>query len=192
MVAAAGGKPRNLTNHPAADYFPSFSRDGKWIYFSSNRSGGQEPSIWKVPSSGGNAVQVTKNAGYAPQESPDGAYLYYVERVDQPSALWRVPVSGGAPAKILDGVILANFAVLAGGIYYIDRPSAERGIHYVDIPTGEVRLRYFDLATRKFTTVAPNLGNVDTPLTVSPDGRTILYTRLDASVNDLMLVANFR
>jgi hypothetical protein len=40
--------------------------------------------------------------------------------------------------------------------------------------------------------VARNLGNVDNPLTVSPDGRTILYSRTDSSVDDLMLVENFR
>ena len=39
VIPAAGGKPRNLTSHPAADAFPSFSRDGQWIYFNSNRTG---------------------------------------------------------------------------------------------------------------------------------------------------------
>src|SRR5262249_31798259 len=77
MVPAAGGKPRNLTSHPAADSFPSFSRDGKWIYFSSNRTG--ERGIWKMPASGGDAVQITNSGGYAPIESPDGAYIYYVQ-----------------------------------------------------------------------------------------------------------------
>ena len=50
----------------------------------------------------------------------------------------------------------------------------------------------FDLASRKAITVAGNLGNVDFGLAASPDGRTILFTRVDSSVNDLMLVENFR
>jgi hypothetical protein len=135
---------------------------------------------------------VTKVAGYAPQESPDGESIYYVEAIDRASTLWRLPRSGSAPVKVLDGVYLANFAILASGVYYIDRLSGQGGTHYVDVPTGETRLRYFSFATRRSTTVARNLGTVDIPLTVSSDGRTILYPRLDASTNDLMLVENFR
>ncbi len=39
--------------------------------------------------------------------------------------------------------------------------------------------------------MARNIGIVDLPLTVSSDGRTILYSRMDSSVDDLMLVENF-
>jgi hypothetical protein len=82
--------------------------------------------------------------------------------------------------------------VLGGGIYFIDRPTGDAGVHYVDLPSAESRLRYFDFTSRKITIVAPNLGRVDLPLTATADGRTILYPRLDATVHDLMLVANFR
>ena len=66
------------------------------------------------------------------------------------------------------------------------------GIYYIDQPSGESRLRFFDFATGKSTTVARNLGVVHLGLTASPDGRTILYSRVDSSVDDLMLVENFR
>jgi hypothetical protein len=49
-----------------------------------------------------------------------------------------------------------------------------------------------NFAARRSSTVARNLGDVRTGLTASPDGRTILYTRTDSSVDDLMLVENFR
>ena len=101
-------------------------------------------------------------------------------------------VAGGAPAKLVDGVILVNYAVLQGGIYYIDRPAGHKGTYYVDKPSTAARLRYFDFATRRLTTVAHNLGPVGPFLTASRDGRTILFTRMDSSVDDLMLVENFR
>jgi len=177
LVSAAGGNPRNLTSHPGSDAFPNFSPDGRWIYFCSNRAGGN--SVWKVPSSGGDPVQVTSRPGTMSLMSPNGADLYYVETFDRPSPLWRLPLAGGVAIKVLEGVVRSNFAVLDGGIYYVDQPS------------GEARLQYFDFATGRSRTVASNLGNVGLGLTVSPDGRTILYTRNDSSVDDLMLVENF-
>ena len=190
VIPAVGGKPRNLTSHPANDARPSFSRDGHWIYFLSNRSG--ERQIWKIPASGGTAIQVTNNGGFAASESPDGAYLYYNQRMDLPSPLWRLPTTGGVPVKVLDGVVRAAFAVLDGGIYYIDQPSGEGGILNIDRPSGETRLQYFDFATNRSTTVAHNLGNVYLGLTASPDGRTIFFSRVDSSLAELMLADNFR
>jgi len=176
VIPAAGGKPRRLTSHPATDQVPSFSRDGQWIYFSSNRTGGYQ----RMPTAGGDAVQVTRNVGYAVFESPDGAYVYYRQVPRAASALWRVPTSGGQPVKLLEGVVMRAFVVLERGIYYLDQPS------------GETRLQFFDFATGRSTTVTRNLGEIWAGLTASPDGRTILYTRVDSSVDDLMLVENFR
>jgi Tol biopolymer transport system component/DNA-binding winged helix-turn-helix (wHTH) protein len=190
VIRAAGGKPQNLTSHAATDFRPSFSRDGQWIYFTSNRTG--QNQIWKMPASGGAASPVTSNGAFAAFESPDGAWLYYNQTMETPSPLWRQSVSGGAPMKVLDGVVRAAFTVLDGGIYYIDRPSAEGGLLFVDQPSGETRLQYFDIATRRTTTVARNLGNVYLGLTASRDGRTIFYSRVDSSVDELMLVENFR
>lgn len=190
VVSAAGGRPRNLTGHAATDAFPSFSRDGTWVYFTSNRSG--EDRIWKIPASGGDPIQVTQTIGYTPRESLDGAWLYFVQSVFTPGPLLRLPVSGGPPVKVVDGVVLGNFAVLDGGIYYIDRPSGEAGIYSVDRPHGDARLRFLNNATGTSVTVAANLGDVDLPLAVAPDGRTILFGRVDSAVVDLMLVENFR
>jgi Tol biopolymer transport system component len=191
VIPAAGGKPQNLTSHPASDWRPSFSRDGHWIYFTSSRTG--ERQIWKIPASGGDALPVSKaGSAFAAFESPDGAWLYYNQTMETPSPLWRQPVSGGAPIKVLDGVVRGAFTVLDGGIYYVDRPSAEGGLLFTDQPSGETRLQYFDFQTRRTATVARNLGNVFLGLTASKDGRTIFYSRVDSSVDELMLVDNFR
>jgi serine/threonine protein kinase len=176
VVRVSGGKPRRLTPHEAIDIQPAFSRDGKSIYFSSMRSG--DFRIWKMPAEGGDAVQLTPNQGRAAAESADG-YLYYHE-VSLHAPLWRMPVAGGPPEKVLDGVGWFNFCLLDGGAYYMTRFGEE------------TRLQYLDFTTRKSSTVASGLGNVSAGLTASNDGRTILFTRVDASVDDLMLVENFK
>jgi Tol biopolymer transport system component/tRNA A-37 threonylcarbamoyl transferase component Bud32 len=180
VVPAEGGQPRNVTQHPANDAIASFSRDGKWIYFQSVRGGLQ--LIWKIPVSGGTAVQVSTKLGLLAIESTDGAYVYHVEggTAGSPGPLWRLPVNGGEPVKLLDGVVSNSFDVIDSGIYYMEQ-----------VP-GETSLRYFDFATRESRLVARNLGAVAAGLASSRDGRTIFYSRVDSSINDLMLVENFR
>jgi serine/threonine protein kinase len=181
VIPAAGGKPRRVTSHPALDHAPGFSGDGKWIYFGSNRTG--QYQVWKIPTSGGDAVQVTRDGGFVSRES--GAYLYYTSpaaAAGMSAALWRLPVSGGKAVKVLENVRGSTFAVL------------ERGIYYIETKSSETQLQFYDFASRKSTTVARNLGDVPSTggLAASPDGRTIFYSRLDSSVDDLMLVENFR
>ena len=51
VIPARGGAAVRLTNHPADDLVPSWSRDGRSIYFGSTRTGRFQ--IWKVSARGG-------------------------------------------------------------------------------------------------------------------------------------------
>jgi TolB protein len=73
IVGANGRKPQRITTDPANDGNPSWSKDGQWIYFDSARSG--QPQVWKIPANGGEAIQVTRDGGFGPHESPDGKFL---------------------------------------------------------------------------------------------------------------------
>ena len=189
-VPAQGGTAVVVSAKNAGGGFPSFSRDGQWIYFAS-----AEPPrnrIWKMPVSGGAPVRITDTVGAITVESNDGRDLFYVEAVERPSPVFRVPVSGGAAVKVLDGVSLGAFDVIEGGIYYIERVSGEAGAFFTDRPGGETRLQYFDFATQRSTTVAHNLGTIASGLSASRDGRIIIFSRVDSSVDELMQVDNFR
>lgn len=58
MVGIDGSGLRRMTTHPAADYSPQWSTDGKAIYFLSTRSGSAQ--VWKISKEGGEAVPVTQ------------------------------------------------------------------------------------------------------------------------------------
>jgi len=90
---------RRVTTGDSDDVVPSWSRDGRWVYFVSNRSG--ENQVWKVPAEEAKAVQVTRKGGFAAFESIDGRYLYYAKSRDA-SGIWRVPVDGGEEIQVLD------------------------------------------------------------------------------------------
>ena len=131
-----------------------------------------------MPAGGGDAIQVTPNQGTQVFEAPDGSLYYLAASIVSP--VWRLPPGGGEPVKVLDGVVWFNFCLVGNGAYYIDRHE------------GTTRLQYLDLGTGRSTTVANNLGEVGAWLTASPDGKTILYTRVDSSTDDIMLVEDFR
>jgi Tol biopolymer transport system component len=67
---------------------PSFSRDGKWVYYSSTQTGRNE--IWRAPVEGGNGTQMTHNGGLVAFESRDGQSLYYIKSGF--SGLWGLPL----------------------------------------------------------------------------------------------------
>lgn len=162
------------------DYNPSFSQDGKWVYFSSRRTG--TPEVWKVPARGGTAVQVTHQGGLVPLESPDSRFLYYIKF--GPFTLWRQPCAGGPESLVFPGAIAAKgtaYAVTAAGVYLI-RSDGERGGH---------QLGFFDLKNSSFRAIAPIPKPPELGLGVSPDQRTILFSQQDHLESDLMLVENF-
>jgi len=67
-----------LTTHRAIDTEGTWSPDGKYIYFTSDRSGG--PQIYRVPATGGSPERVTFDGSYnaRPRLSPDGEKLAMV------------------------------------------------------------------------------------------------------------------
>ena len=189
VVPARGGQPRNITKSTSGAAYPSFSRDGQWIYFASGVERG-ESRIWKMVATGGAPVQVTNNAGAIAIESYGGD-LFYVDTTNGPGTVWRLPQGGGPAVKVIEGVVLGNFDVVEDGLYYIDRVSGETG-SFTDRPDGETRLRYFDFATSRSTTVATNLGAIGLGLSATRDGRTVFFARVDSSTDELILVDNFR
>ncbi len=181
VVSVNGGVPRRMTKDPAEDKWPYWSHDGKWIYFSSTRSGREE--IWKMPSGGGEAVQITRNSGDIPQESADGKFLYYMKGWPEAVSVWRASVDGNQEVKVLDSVHSeGQWTVGKEGIYFFRTPDkmGHSDICFYEFASGQIR---------KILTIQMPVNN---HIAVSPDGRTVLYPQSDESGSVLMLVDNFR
>jgi Tol biopolymer transport system component/serine/threonine protein kinase len=184
VINAEGGTPRRLTTDSSNHVVPGWSRDGRWIYFTSNQSNGQDWQLWKMPAEGGQAVQLTQHGGVAAVESSDGKFIYYAKFSDP--GIWRMPVEGGEEYLVLKQLrpgFWGNWAMVDQGIYFVNL-DAKRN------PT----IKFFNIATGRVTQVAApeKLPVLIAGLAVSPDGRWILYTQIDQDISDIMLVENFR
>jgi Tol biopolymer transport system component len=202
VIPVRGGAPLRVTNHPADDLVPSWSRDGRSIYFGSTRGGigstrGGQYQVWKVSPRGGDPVQVTQHGGTYAKESVDGRYIYYARTDSLLPMLWRVPVSGGEEVQVVrDMASYENFAVARDGIYFESSPPGNPLGYTIAVASPFIRpeatIDFFSFATRRVTRVLTVDRHAGRGLDVSPDGRTLLFAQMDSFTEDLMLVENFR
>ncbi|MFB3778457.1 MAG: protein kinase [Bryobacteraceae bacterium] len=183
VIDAEGGRPRRLTPFPSDEHFPTWSRDGRWIYFHSNRTG--YAGIWRIPSAGGEAIQIIdKGAGFtAALESWDGKELYYTKEA-QPGLFARF-LAGGPERRIIGLPVGGEFAPVEGGIYYITRPISAR--------PKACELRFLGLTTGQSRVLNRFRAGELHGLSVSPDRQIALTCSMpDSEGQDLMLIENFR
>ena len=179
VISAEGRTPRRLTPPSTDGIVPNWSRDGKWIYFCSTRTG--VPEIWKMPAAGGDAMQVTKAGGFEAQESKDGKWLYYI-KFDQPG-VWRMPVEGGPETQVLNRLVGRFWVVDDPFVYFLDIGAKPRTtLNRMDITSGNIT---------RIAAVEKDPPAGVSGLSVSPDGQWIIYPQADQQTSRIMIVENF-
>ena len=180
-IGVDGSGLRQVTREPSDENMPSFSRDGRWIYFGSDRTGRAE--VWRASTASGTEEQVTHEGGSVPFESFDGRTLYYLGGAN---ALLARPTSGGAERTIVRCVNARSYAVGPQGIFHVDCTAPD-----APVPAQRV-LRYWAAATGQDRSIATFEAPLTSHLSASADGRSFLYDRSNAAMFDLMMIENFR
>ncbi|MFC1725094.1 TolB family protein [candidate division KSB1 bacterium] len=149
---------KQLTFAPGFDYYPSWSPDGKYIVFSTDRAGG---NLWKVPSNGGTAVQVTKINSNHPSWSPEGSYIAFDS--EQGSVVRIVSPDGGIAVRIVPESIKISRGA---------HPCWSRDGTKVTF-TAEGTIWTVELASGKLTRIFHKEGYYARAFSWSPDGKYI-------------------
>jgi Tol biopolymer transport system component/DNA-binding winged helix-turn-helix (wHTH) protein len=184
IVDPHGGVPQKLDIDIHGNYFPTWSHDGNWIYFI-NEDDARNERVWKVPSKGGHAVQVTKQDALFPLESPDGRYVYFC----RDSRLWRVGIDGTGEQQVQGMPQL--------GMYFGEAWSPfGSGIYFLRYNDGKAEIDFFDLKTQNVRRVfvlekSPPLAWIG-GLPISSDGKWLLFPQQDEQSSDLMMIENWR
>ncbi len=181
-VAAAGGKPVQLTFGDANDIVPRWSHDDRVVYYRSNRGGSWQ--LWKVPAAGGEPQPVSTGDGMEPQESADGRWLYYTR--GEEAGLWRMPAGGGAETRVLSQPAAGYW-----GYWQL----ADDRIYYLDSASGHPVIRVAGLepdGTAKPPGVFAELGVMPphyAGLAVTNNGEAVVMTQERAAGRHITLVA---
>lgn len=203
VVAAAGGKVKRLTRGNANDTSPSWSHDGKWIYFRSNRTG--KDQIWKIPADAGTstgqepndavAARVIDEAAIEARESPDGKLFYIRKDPIAGQGIWQQPLDKPAAPSVAASLLISTethswWTVSNEGLFFVDANSnvmsaaaaLPKSIFFFGRTTQKPRQIGF--INSRFFSDRPDF-------CASPDGKRIIYSEFVIKNIDLMLVRAF-
>jgi Tol biopolymer transport system component/DNA-binding winged helix-turn-helix (wHTH) protein len=178
VVNLDGGPPKPFPTQTANASNPFWSADGQWIYFNTERP----DAILKAPVGSGAAVRLSEGGGgSSPQESADGTRVFFFKVEAQHIRAWSASANGGDERPVTGMPADVGWVPAPGGMYFINGPPR----HFV--------LNYFDFVTQHVHKTAdlPDLFAI-WGSTLSPDGHTILFSGIDHSEGDIVLVEGFR
>jgi Tol biopolymer transport system component len=178
-VEVATGAERRVTDD-GRSRAPSFSHDGRWLYFGSARSAGWQR--WRRPWPGDGAPeQLTAEGGLAAIESRDGDSLYFV-RPDR-RGLWQRGRDPGGDDTLISAEFspadFRNWDVTAEAIWFVTRPAE-----------GPPRLARYSLLDGKVSLRQPLPALLpDSGLTLAPDGKSLIIGEATAAQVDIEVAA---
>jgi imidazolonepropionase-like amidohydrolase/Tol biopolymer transport system component len=184
-----GGQAKLLTGGAAWDVQPRFSPNGKYISFTSDKSGGD--NIWIMDRDGGNKKQVTKetfrllnNAVWMPNSEYLVARKHFTgSRSLGAGEMWMYSIYGG------DGVQLTkrkndqqdagepNISPDGKFLYFSEDVSPGPNFEYSKDPNGLIyAIRQLDLTNGKLTNLIAEQGGAARPQ-ISPDGKLMAFVK---------------
>ncbi|MGA7314125.1 MAG: hypothetical protein WBX22_09145, partial [Silvibacterium sp.] len=180
LVDPATALPRRIFTNRIPACVPTWSADGKWLYFTTVSSQSFEHDfIYKVAPEGGTPELVTRTHGYNVQESRDGRVLYFY--AGDASAPILVLDRATGQEKRLKGMPNVDYptgwVVGSKGIFYTDGTSTPAAVAFYEFSSGRVTRRF--PIEKQFE----EWGG----LALSPDETWIAYSESDTRGSDLML-----
>jgi Tol biopolymer transport system component len=177
-----GSNQRQLTSNAGINNNPAVSPDGRFIVFTSTRTGASH--IWRMDIDGANAKQLTSGSteNYA-QVSSDGKWVVYTLFSGKPT-LWRVSIEGGEPIMV-SGKSTSSPAISPDGkwiasVFWDVQPNSPPVVSVIPFEGGET-LRVFDPLWGRGGQSKSDWRS----LRWMPDGRGIAYALMTGGVSNV-------
>ncbi len=111
------GAPVNVTEGPFRDRQPVYSPDGRWLLFTSNRSGNLD--VWRRDRTTGEIQRLTDHEAedWDPALSPDGRQLLFSSNRSGRYQIWIAESDGSSPRQVTDFENAQNPTMSADGAW---------------------------------------------------------------------------
>ena len=172
MMNADGTDQKQLTGDQGSNFHPVMTADGRYIVFTSNRTGGIF-HIFRMDADGRNPQQLTDGPGESfPRLSRDGNAVFYASDApnNEGGIIYKVAIDGGDPVVI---------AKVPGDLRTIDVSPVDGTIAYRQIEKGQEK------GASKVAIIPPNGGDILRAIEMppsaqaifrfTPDGRSIAF-----------------
>jgi Tol biopolymer transport system component/DNA-binding winged helix-turn-helix (wHTH) protein len=161
---------------------PFWSHDGKWIYFRGFEGIGRQ--LYRCPAEGGDATLLAASHDIrVPIESADDKVLYFPWRNgDANIVMLALDRPGVTPQEVSGMPKISNeyqWTLVHDGIYFTPQDSPRS-------------ICFFDFTTRKTREIFKADKDLAEGMSISPEGRYMLYSQIDESNADIILVEHFR
>ena len=148
VLPLSGGAAKNITagNH-GYDVGPIYTRDGRYIIYRSEATAGFEADRWRLMSynrATGASTEVTRNFDLQVEEitlSPDGNYAYFIAGERGRLPVFRVPLGGAEPQKMVPNVSAGGLQITPDGktlVFANSSMASPAEIYRADIDEGTV------------------------------------------------------
>ncbi|HMV50427.1 MAG TPA: DPP IV N-terminal domain-containing protein, partial [Blastocatellia bacterium] len=172
------------TPETRAETYPAVSPDGRYVVFSSNRTGNS--NIYRLDLVNGEQVQLTKGTSEEfPTITPDGKFVIYTLTSSSKFTLWKVPIDGGEPVQLTDK--LSQWPVVSPdgqrlACWYRQEVNAPWQIAILPIADGQPDKqpeKLFDM---------PTTADWAIPIRWTPDGKGLGFVDTRSGVSNLWML----
>jgi dipeptidyl aminopeptidase/acylaminoacyl peptidase len=126
IAPISGGQPKNITaNNHGYDASPVFTRDGRYIVYRSQATAGFEADRWRLMAynrATGVSTEIAKGFDDQVEDvalSPDEKFVYFTAGQRGKAPIFRVPLSGGVPQKVIADVFATNLEITPDGKKFV-------------------------------------------------------------------------
>jgi dipeptidyl aminopeptidase/acylaminoacyl peptidase len=126
VMPLAGGPAKNITQQNRGyDASPLYTRDGKFILYRSQATAGFEADRWRLMAynrATGSSVELTRRFDLQVDDvalSPDEGFIYLTAQDRGKNPIFRIPITGGVPQKIVQDVFASNLNVTRDGKAFV-------------------------------------------------------------------------